>query len=117
MRSGIDALTGQRLSGRDHLRQSIKDILTTPVGSRLMRREYGSLLPELIDQPLNGATRLRAMAATVDAVLRWEPGVKVSSVQFVTDDTGQLVCDLVMTENSADSERLSVPLGLRGVVA
>ena len=28
-----------------HIRQSIRDILTTPVGSRIKRRDYGSLLP------------------------------------------------------------------------
>lgn len=26
----------------DHIRQSVQDILTTPIGTRIMRREYGS---------------------------------------------------------------------------
>ena len=43
--------TGQRLEPLAHLRQSIGDILSTPIGSRVMRREYGSLVPALIDKP------------------------------------------------------------------
>lgn len=38
--NGISATTGRPLSGIDHLRQSIRDILTTPIGSRVMRRLY-----------------------------------------------------------------------------
>lgn len=34
-------------------------ILATPMGSRVMRCEYGSLVPELLDHPLNGATVVR----------------------------------------------------------
>ena len=48
---GTHAATGKRLEGNAHLAQSIADILTTPLGTRLMRHDYGSLLPELIDQP------------------------------------------------------------------
>ncbi|NBO96416.1 MAG: phage baseplate protein, partial [Betaproteobacteria bacterium] len=39
---GINAQTGQPLAGIDHLRQSIRDILTTRIGTRVMRRDYGS---------------------------------------------------------------------------
>lgn len=46
---GINAQTGQPLSGIDHLRQSIRDILTTRSGMRVMRRDYGSRLPALVD--------------------------------------------------------------------
>ncbi|MBD3768115.1 MAG: GPW/gp25 family protein [Gammaproteobacteria bacterium] len=49
---GINAQTGKPLSGIDHLRQSISDILTTRVGTRVMRRDYGSQLPELADNPM-----------------------------------------------------------------
>ena len=43
--SGMHRTTGAGLSGIEHLRQSIADILTTPLGTRLQRRTYGSLLP------------------------------------------------------------------------
>ncbi|KPN28874.1 baseplate wedge subunit [Halolamina pelagica] len=41
---GVDRTNGQRLEGLAHIRQSVADILTTPLGSRVMRRDYGSLL-------------------------------------------------------------------------
>ena len=49
---GLAATTGRTITGAAHLAQSIADVLTTPIGSRVMRREYGSLLPDLIDDPL-----------------------------------------------------------------
>lgn len=74
--------TGRAINTLDHLRQSMADILTTPIGSRLMRREYGSQIPDLIDQPLNGATTLLVYAATAMALMRWEPRVRLSQVQL-----------------------------------
>lgn len=58
-----------------HIRQSLHDIFTTPIGSRLQRRDYGSHLFDLIDSPMNPANRLRLAAALVDAASRWEPRV------------------------------------------
>ncbi|MNM57510.1 Lysozyme [compost metagenome] len=55
---GMHAATGRSLTGLAHLRQSVADIITTPIGSRIRRRRYGSEVPELIDQPLNSATLL-----------------------------------------------------------
>jgi Phage baseplate assembly protein W len=50
---GLDRRTGESISGLDHLRQSIEDILTTPLGSRRMRPEYGSKLRRYVDMPVN----------------------------------------------------------------
>ena len=63
----MDRTTGRRITGMNHLQQSIADILTTPLGTRLQRRTYGSLLPSLIDQPDNGPTRLRCYSASASA--------------------------------------------------
>ena len=46
---GMNAKTGKALSGVDHLKQSIQDIVTTPLGSRVMRRDYGCGLFDLLD--------------------------------------------------------------------
>lgn len=84
MSLGMNARTGRSIEDITHIQQSIRDILTTPIGSRLMRRDYGSLLPELIDQPLNGATLLRAYSATVMALMKWEPRLKINQLYFET---------------------------------
>lgn len=60
------------LNDMEHLKQSVRDILTTPLASRVMRREYGSLVPDLIDEPMNNTTRLQCMSAAVIALTRWD---------------------------------------------
>ncbi|QSH40927.1 GPW/gp25 family protein [Lentisphaerota bacterium ZTH] len=79
--TGIDKATGKALSGLAHLKQSINDILTTPLGSRVMRRDYGSRLFQLIDAPLNSETLVEIYAATAEALLKWEPRFKLHSVK------------------------------------
>ena len=71
-----------------HLRQSVADILTTPIGSRVMRRDYGSRLPELLDAPLNRAGMLDVIAATAEALARWEPRLRLKRVRVTPDTTG-----------------------------
>lgn len=86
---GVDALTGGQLSGDAHLAQSIGDILATPIGSRVERRDYGSALFELVDAPLNPLTRIRAFAATALALARWEPRVTLTGVSLDASDPAQ----------------------------
>lgn len=113
---GLNRSTGRAITDDDHLRQSVADILMTPVGSRLMRREYGSLIPELIDQPLNADTQLRLMSATIMALLRWEPRITPLRVSLVAgDDASSVYLDLdaINNEGPRAGQRLSlsVPLG------
>lgn len=78
--NGVNNRTGKRLSGSDHLRQSVSDILTTPVGSRVLVRDYGSDLFSLVDNPRDDLTRLRIIAASATALARWETRLKVTRV-------------------------------------
>ena len=113
---GMHTVTGKQADGLDHLRQSIADILTTPIGTRVMRRDYGSLLFELIDQPHNGVTQLRLYAATAKALLRWEPRIKLTQVNiYRTSAPGQVLLELqgkLVRNKSASSVNLSLPLTL-----
>lgn len=93
--TGMAATDGTHIEDLAHLRQSIRDILTTPIGSRVMRREYGSYLPELIDQPLNAATRQRVLGATIMALHRWEPRVRIDRIALeAPTDPGALTVRL-----------------------
>lgn len=99
--TGMNRTTGKALSGIEHIRQSVVDILTTPVGSRVMRRDYGSLLPELIDAPLNGTTRQLLIGATVDALIKWEPRINVQQVQpQLVDGNWQLAIDASLADGT-----------------
>lgn len=112
---GMHAQTGQALTGMAHLEQSLQDILLTPVGSRLMRREYGSLLPDLIDQPLNSATVLQSYAAVAIAISQWEPRIRLNSIQRRLDPnrpgTAQLTIDCIRLDTGTP-ERAQLSLTL-----
>jgi len=78
--NGMNVNTGKALSGLDHLRQSISDILSTPIGSRVMRRDYGSRLFTLVDAPGNGNNLVQLYAAVAEALAKWEPRFKLARV-------------------------------------
>ncbi|AWY99594.1 gene 25-like lysozyme [Rhodobiaceae bacterium] len=77
---GMNAHNGASLDGIDHLRQSISDILTTPLGSRVMRRDYGSLAFQLIDQAANASGHMLLKAVCAHALAKWEPRVRLIRV-------------------------------------
>jgi uncharacterized protein len=82
---GMHRNTGKAITDNDsfpeHLYQSMHDILSTLIGTRLCRRNYGSLVPHLIDQPCNDFTKLQIMNASATALIRFEPRIKISQVQ------------------------------------
>ena len=78
---GTNAITGKTLEGIEHVRQSVRDILTTPIGTRVMRRDYGSRLLELLDRPLTPAALTDLYAAAQAALRRWEPRLRVERIR------------------------------------
>ena len=88
---GMNAETGRELTGLEHLKQSIADILNTPIGSRVMRRDYGSRLFELIDAPINRRTVVDIVAETAEALMKWEDRLVVSAVDVTGAVVGQIV--------------------------
>ena len=70
------------------------DILPTPVGSRVMRRDYGSLLSSMIDQPQSPALELQTKVACYFAVLKWEPRITLSAVTTERQFDGWMIVSL-----------------------
>lgn len=98
---GMNRGTGLQITDIDYIRQSVSDILMTPVGTRVMRRTYGSLLSALIDQPQNEALRLQIMSACYMAILQWEPRVQLTAISYETAADGSMVVAII--GNRADS--------------
>ncbi|MCK3655812.1 baseplate assembly protein W [Pasteurellaceae bacterium Macca] len=88
---------GTTLDDSQHLRQSISDILLTPIGTRIQRREYGSYLFELIDRPQSHALALQIAAASVMALKKWEPRISVTAfnVHLAPHSPHQITADLL----------------------
>ncbi|EGV2901462.1 GPW/gp25 family protein [Salmonella enterica] len=108
----LDRHTGKTLTDADHIRQSIQDIITTPTGTRVMRRDYGSLISELIDAPVNSALPLQLMAAIFDAIIRQEPRVTVTEIQLRRSENG-LTADIGMMRTDT-GESINFPVSVRG---
>lgn len=108
---GMNRETGKALTGLEHIQQSIRDILVTPIGSRVMRRKYGSLLSALIDQPQNAALRLQIMSACYVAIIQWEPRVRLTGISFESDFNGGMMVELTGNRtDTAQSFSLTVPV-------
>lgn len=113
----MNRLTGGAITTLEHIRQSMADILTTRIGSRVMRREYGSQLVDLIDQPGNPATRLLAYAAIAMSLMRWEPRVRISRVQLTNASMAgqfELSVDVTLIDSN-EQHSISLPLRMGAV--
>ncbi|MBD0392119.1 GPW/gp25 family protein [Wolbachia endosymbiont of Pentalonia nigronervosa] len=91
---GMNANTGKKLEGIEHLKQSIADILTTPIGSRIMRRDYGSRLFELVDRPVTRDFSLEIYAAVAEALQKWERRFKLEKVKVTEIKEGRVTIAL-----------------------
>lgn len=78
---GMSRSAGQPMSGLEHLRQSIGDILTTPIGARRMRPDYGSELPRMVDLPVTKGWISAVQAEVARALGRWEPRLRLKAVK------------------------------------
>ncbi len=112
----MDAVTGKPLDGDAHLAQSIGDILSTPIGTRVCLRDYGSALSELVDAPLTALTRIRVFAATAVALARWEPRLRLTRVALAApagDGTARLEIEGERTDVPRTSGLAALTLPLR----
>ncbi|HDL7425077.1 TPA: GPW/gp25 family protein [Yersinia enterocolitica] len=109
---GMNAQTGRRITDMAHITQSITDIVTTPITTRCMRRGYGSLLSDLIDDPQNPLLRLKAMSAAYSAIMRWEPRVVLTRVILAQPQAGKMTLELRGHRTDlADTFNLAIPVG------
>lgn len=118
--NGMDGNTGKPLAGADHIRQSVADILGTPLGTRIGRRDYGSELPELFDQPMNELGQIRVYAATALAIIRQEKRVRISRIGFAASATpGSFILRIVgrRVDVATSTSALDLTLPIRAASA
>lgn len=89
--SGTSAANGQVLTDWAHTQQSIEIILTTPIGSRVMRRDFGSNIPDLVDNKMTPKRILEVYSAAAQAILKWEPRFRMAGGSVETAEaTGRI---------------------------
>jgi phage baseplate assembly protein W len=101
---GMDRHTGLPISGIEHLRQSIADILGTPLGSRVMLPEYGSKVRRFVDLPVNAGWKSAVQAEAARALGRWETRLTLESILVVAVLDGQVRFRLRGTFNDSQIE-------------
>ena len=78
---GMNDRTGKHNDGFEYLKQRIRDILSTPLGSRVMRRNYGSELFKRIDNPTNGELIANIYSDCVTALYNFEPWFPLTAAE------------------------------------
>ncbi len=96
---GMDRNTGRWLSGRAHIGQSVDIILTTPLGMRVQRRQFGAEDKYLIDRPQSAPEVMNATMAVAVALEAWEPRFALRSVMIKEGSvTGRMTLAMGFTE-------------------
>ena len=84
---GLNSRGGIALvSNEEKVAQSIRVILSTPIGQRVMRPTFGSRLHELVFAPANPETFGLAEMYVQDALNFWEPRIELIDVIARTDE-------------------------------
>lgn len=81
---GFDRETGALISGWDEVVQGIRVIFTTPIGERIHREWFGSLVPAMLGRNITPEMLLRFYVVVGAALDVWEPRFRV--VKFKPTD-------------------------------
>jgi hypothetical protein len=69
--------------GIEHVKESIQQILGTPIGSRVMRRDFGSRLHQVVFAPNDSTIDTLVEHYVREAIERWEKRVVVGPITVV----------------------------------
>jgi len=74
-------------TGEENIRQSVRLILGTAKGERVMRPEFGCDIHDQVFSSLSPATLNRIEEGVRTALVRWEPRIDVESVEATPDSS------------------------------
>lgn len=102
--------------GSDNVRESIRIILLTEPGERVMRRDFGAGLRRLLFEPNTPATRRLIKERIERALSRWEPRIRIEPVEVKETDDPRRVVAIVRYALVANgrTEQFSLDIDLEG---
>ena len=74
--------------GEDKIRGSVLSILSTALGERVMRPDFGSEIHNQVFATINTATISSLSYSVQEALIKWEPRIRVENIQ-VSDEKAQ----------------------------
>lgn len=85
------------VTGHEDIEQSIRIILSTRQGERVMRPTFGCRAHELLFEPRSAATASLLQDYVHEALRIWEPRIEVHQVNVVNDDAqpGALLTEII----------------------
>lgn len=79
------------------LESSVKMLLSTAIGERIMLPEYGTNLRTLLFEPNLSGIEALAQHEVITALQKWEPRVKLSSISVTRNNNREVYIALVLT--------------------
>ena len=112
---GLGTKGGVRESANlDKIQESIRIILGTQYGERVMRPNFGCNLRSLVFAPNNSATSALARQYVRDGLKQWEPRIDIRDVTLTNDNTGgRLLIEITYSvKGSLDPQSMIYPFYL-----
>jgi phage baseplate assembly protein W len=103
--------------GERDIEESIRVILGTKPGERVMRPEFGCRAHELLFEPRNASTETLMQQYVSDALRMWEPRISVQWVDVLIDENqdGAILVEVYyMIEETHDERSIVYPFFLIG---
>jgi phage baseplate assembly protein W len=105
----IDARSGgvAVAEGTDKLQDNLKHLLLTRIGERLMLREYGGGVSQLLHEPINDALIALARRQVMKALLQYEPRILPQDIAVIPQD-GELFLRITYVQAEQPSLQTAV---------
>ena len=105
------------VGGARDIEQSIRIILSTRPGERVMRPGFGCRAHELLFEPRNVATEALMQQYVIEALTRWEPRIEVTGINVYADNEvdGALLVEInYLIKSTHDQRSIVYPFFLAG---
>jgi phage baseplate assembly protein W len=91
----------------EDIRQSIRIILGTNPGERVMRPDFGAGLRDFVFEPIDPTTMHRVQTRVQEALIDWEPRIDVTQVDVTSDSTRRSTLSIQITYRVRASNSLT----------
>jgi uncharacterized protein len=88
-KNGTPYFTVSLSDGEENIRESIRLILATAKGERVMRPDFGCGIHEYVFEVVNTTTTALIKASVMDALRQFEPRIEVTNVSTDTTRIGE----------------------------
>lgn len=110
MASPVQVVDGRSalVSGREHIRECLRRLLSEPQGERFFQPDYGCRIKDLLFKPNTEVLKGLLRSVITDAVKQWEKRVRLKRVdfEFPKDEPNRINCVLqyeILPRNEVDS--------------